>query len=312
MFVNFDEEFMPFSPEDDACAVANRMVISTERATDTKALAQDLNWAPRRMNTAMLSSACWCHRDAACLGSRSVACGPVDLHRPHVAVRTKSCLNLRLSRPNQRGRRNRCASRGGRRRLVVFRIHGEWPPQRSGDAEQCRRINRFIRLRGIVNVSYPIVQFQSRHSASGPAAEARGCYQSRFPNLRSTILKIFQIADRRRVMIGTDWTPPIEPSFVHEDAAVWKTLRTGTCSAGHFLLLVGQLIGPGEPNATSTHPRDLIAIAIAQIPCPVCLVGLRRAWLRIRCRTVVLSSRDVRAHRFLARHARLRVHEAAI
>ena len=112
-------------------------------------------------------------------------------------------------------------------------------------------------------------------------------------------------------MIGTGWTPPIEPSFVQEDAAVRKTLRTGARSAGTFLL-VGKLVGAGEPNATPAHPRDLIALAIAQIPCPVCLVGLRRAWLRIRCRTVTLSSLNVRAHRFLERHASLRVDDAAI
>ena len=112
-------------------------------------------------------------------------------------------------------------------------------------------------------------------------------------------------------MIGTGWTPPIEPSFVQEDAAVRKTLRTGARSAGIFLL-VGKLIGAGEPNASSAHPRNLIALAIAQIPCPVRLVGLRRAWLRIRCRTVTLSSLNVRAHRFLERHASLRVDEAAI
>jgi hypothetical protein len=85
----------------------------------------------------------------------------------------------------------------------------------------------------------------------------------------------------------------------------------GAGSAGTFLL-VGQLVGPGEPNAAPAHPRDLIALAIAQIPCPVCLVGLRRAWLRIRCRTVTLSSLNVRAHRFLERNACLRVDDAAI
>jgi hypothetical protein len=112
-------------------------------------------------------------------------------------------------------------------------------------------------------------------------------------------------------MIGAGGTPPIEPLFVQEDAAVRKKLRTGAHSAGPFLL-VGQLVGPGEPNATPAHARDLIALAITQIPCPMCLVGLRGAWLRIRCRTVSLSSPNVRAHRFLERHASLRVDEAAI
>lgn len=156
-----------------------------------------------------------------------------------------------------------------------------------------------------------------RHPKTGkglplPARKRKlaGCHQSRFTNSRSTNSKIFQIATTRRV-IGTDWTPPIEPPFVQEDAAVQKKLPRGARSAGTFLL-VGQLIGPGEPNATPAHPRDLIALAIAQIPCPVCLVGLRRAWLRIRCRAVTLSSLNVRAHRFLERHASLRVDEAAI
>ncbi len=143
------------------------------------------------------------------------------------------------------------------------------------------------------------------------SGSSQGCYQSRFTNSRPTNSKIFQIATTRWVMIGTGWTPPIGPSFVQDDAAVRKKLRTGARSA-HTFLLVGKLIGPGEPNATSAHPRDLIALAIAQIPGSVCLVGLRRAWLRIRRRTVTLSSLNVRAHRFLESHASLRVDEAAI
>jgi hypothetical protein len=159
--------------------------------------------------------------------------------------------------------------------------------------------------------AFPFPSPKADSPLSGPKRKLAGCYQSRFTNSRSTNSKIFQIATTCRVMIGTGWTPPIEPSFVQEDAAVRTKLRTGACSAGTFLL-VGQLIGPGEPNATPAHPRDLIALAIAQIPCPVCLVGLRRAWLRIRCRTVTLSSLKVRAHRFLECHASLRLDEAAI
>ena len=148
-------------------------------------------------------------------------------------------------------------------------------------------------------------------AAFGREAEARGVAISRDLRIHGLHSKIFQIAITHRVMMGTGWTPPVEPSSVQEDAAVRKKLLTGVRSAGTFLL-VGQLIGPGEPNATPAHPRDLIALAIAQIPCPVCLVGLRRAWLRIRCRTVTLSSLNVRAHRFLECHASLRVDDAAI
>jgi hypothetical protein len=72
LFVDFDEEFMPFSPEDDACAVANRMVARTERATDTKALAQDLDWAPRRMNSAI----CYLLRAGAIETRHALAAGP--------------------------------------------------------------------------------------------------------------------------------------------------------------------------------------------------------------------------------------------
>lgn len=53
LFVDFDEKFMSFSPRDDAGTVANRMVTRKERATDTKALAQELDWEPRRMNSAI-------------------------------------------------------------------------------------------------------------------------------------------------------------------------------------------------------------------------------------------------------------------
>jgi len=141
--------------------------------------------------------------------------------------------------------------------------------------------------------------------------EARGLLNSANLRIHSLRIQRFQIATTRWVMSAPVGLLLLNHRSSKTNAAVRKTLRTGACSAGTFLL-VGQLIGPGEPNATPAHPRDLIALAIAQIPCPVCLVGLRRAWLRIRCRTVTSSSLNVRTHRFLERHASLRVDEAAI
>jgi hypothetical protein len=144
-----------------------------------------------------------------------------------------------------------------------------------------------------------------------PLAEARAVVISPIYEFTVYRFEIFQIATTRRVMIGTGGILLLNHRLSLSIPAIWKTLPTGARSGGSFLL-VGQLIGPGEANATPAHPRDLIALAIAQIPCPVCLVGLRRAWLRIRCRTVTLSSLNVRAHRFLERHASLRLDEVAI
>lgn len=53
MFVDFDEAYMPFNPSEDAATVANHMVTSGERRTDTAALAERLGWSPRRMNSAI-------------------------------------------------------------------------------------------------------------------------------------------------------------------------------------------------------------------------------------------------------------------
>lgn len=72
LFVDFDEKFMSFSPRDDAGTVANRMVTRKERATDTKALAQELDWEPRRMNSAI----CFLLRAGAVDTRHALATGP--------------------------------------------------------------------------------------------------------------------------------------------------------------------------------------------------------------------------------------------
>lgn len=53
MFVEFDEQFMPFKPSADARTVANRMVNEDSRVLETEALAEALGWPPRRMNSAI-------------------------------------------------------------------------------------------------------------------------------------------------------------------------------------------------------------------------------------------------------------------
>lgn len=63
---------MSFSPRDDAGTVANRMVTRKERATDTKALAQELDWEPRRMNSAI----CFLLRAGAVDTRHALATGP--------------------------------------------------------------------------------------------------------------------------------------------------------------------------------------------------------------------------------------------
>ncbi|MEO6710490.1 MAG: toll/interleukin-1 receptor domain-containing protein [Planctomycetota bacterium] len=53
MFAEFDGAFLPFDPSEDATVVAVRMVEGSERATDTKSLAEGLGWDARRMNSAI-------------------------------------------------------------------------------------------------------------------------------------------------------------------------------------------------------------------------------------------------------------------
>jgi TIR domain len=72
MFTDFDEEFMPFSPKEDAVAAASRMMEGTERAFDTKPLAEELGWEPRRMNSAI----CYLQRAGAIRERHALAGGP--------------------------------------------------------------------------------------------------------------------------------------------------------------------------------------------------------------------------------------------
>jgi hypothetical protein len=53
LFVAFDEAFMPFSPREDAGVLANRMMTGEDRAVDTRRLADELGWEPRRINSAI-------------------------------------------------------------------------------------------------------------------------------------------------------------------------------------------------------------------------------------------------------------------
>ena len=72
LFVDFDEEFMPFSPSLDARVIANHMVTGEDRAIDTKLLADELEWAPRRMNSAI----CYLERVGAIRGRHALASAP--------------------------------------------------------------------------------------------------------------------------------------------------------------------------------------------------------------------------------------------
>ena len=72
LFVEFDEAFMPFSPAEDARAVANRLVSRGERSVDTDALAEELGWEPRRMNSAI----CYLQRAGAIEARHALASAP--------------------------------------------------------------------------------------------------------------------------------------------------------------------------------------------------------------------------------------------
>jgi len=72
LFVEFDEAFMSFSPAEDARTVANRMMTGTERATDTRRLAEELGWEPRRMNSAI----CYLQRVGAVEARHALSAGP--------------------------------------------------------------------------------------------------------------------------------------------------------------------------------------------------------------------------------------------
>ena len=53
LFAEFDELFMSFSPTNDARTVANQMASHQSSVVQTQALATELGWAPRRMNSAI-------------------------------------------------------------------------------------------------------------------------------------------------------------------------------------------------------------------------------------------------------------------
>lgn len=72
LFVDFDEAFMPFSPKADALVVANRMVSSDEKALSTKTLAEEFDWKPRRMNSAI----CYLERAGVIETRHALASGP--------------------------------------------------------------------------------------------------------------------------------------------------------------------------------------------------------------------------------------------
>lgn len=72
MFTDFDEEFMPFSPEADAVTLASRMMEGTERVSDTSALAAELGWEPRRINSAI----CYLQRAGAIRDRTALASAP--------------------------------------------------------------------------------------------------------------------------------------------------------------------------------------------------------------------------------------------
>ena len=72
LFVDFDEAFMPFSPKDDAGVLANRMMNDDDRSVETKRLAEQLGWEPRRINSAI----CYLERAGAIKTFTALASAP--------------------------------------------------------------------------------------------------------------------------------------------------------------------------------------------------------------------------------------------
>lgn len=72
LFVDFDEAFMPFSPRADARTLANRMVVGESRTVDTKLLAEEIGWEPRRINSAI----CYLERAGAIHSRHALASAP--------------------------------------------------------------------------------------------------------------------------------------------------------------------------------------------------------------------------------------------
>ena len=91
MFTDFDEAFMPFTPREDAATVANRMLEGCDRAVATKELAEELDWAPRRMNSAI----CYLQRAGAIRERHALEGGP---WRAVQLIRTDATLRFARSR----------------------------------------------------------------------------------------------------------------------------------------------------------------------------------------------------------------------
>lgn len=72
LFVDFDEAVMPFSPRADARTLANRMVVGESRTVNTKLLAEELGWEPRRINSAI----CYLERAGAIHSRHALASAP--------------------------------------------------------------------------------------------------------------------------------------------------------------------------------------------------------------------------------------------
>lgn len=72
LFVEFDEAYMPFSPSEDARILANRLVTQQDRAVYTQHLAEQLEWEPRRMNSAI----CYLLRAGAIEARHALASAP--------------------------------------------------------------------------------------------------------------------------------------------------------------------------------------------------------------------------------------------
>lgn len=91
LFVDFDEEFMSFSPKEDAVIVANRMMEGADRAIDTRLIAEELGWEPRRMNSAI----CYLERAGVIRERHALASAP---WRAVQLIRTDETLRFVRSR----------------------------------------------------------------------------------------------------------------------------------------------------------------------------------------------------------------------
>jgi hypothetical protein len=90
MFIDFDEACMLFSPELDAAALACRMMAGATHVFETKMLATDLGWEPRRINSAI----CYLQRAGIILDRTALASAP---WRAVQLVRTDATLRFARS-----------------------------------------------------------------------------------------------------------------------------------------------------------------------------------------------------------------------